>query len=196
MTPPRLTSAVSMPHVARLQKPPFVELRSRWGLSSCAYPGRCPRVMSATKRTKQTIGSVGEYRRKRKFDRTPEPEPDRAAGAGVRFVVHEHHARRLHWDLRLEHDGALVSWRSPTASPRTPSTIARRSMSRIIPSATSTFTARSPPATTVSGKSRSGTRGPMSARSGSRARSSSLSTASDCRAAMRCFALEARRGTG
>ncbi|HSJ18253.1 MAG TPA: non-homologous end-joining DNA ligase [Solirubrobacterales bacterium] len=62
-----------------------------------------------------------EYRDKRKFDRTPEPsgdgDPD---GAGARFVVHEHHARRLHWDLRLERDGVLVSWALPRGLPPDP----------------------------------------------------------------------------
>ncbi|HEX2435501.1 MAG TPA: DNA polymerase ligase N-terminal domain-containing protein, partial [Solirubrobacterales bacterium] len=61
-----------------------------------------------------------EYRDKRKFDRTPEPSGDRDAGGGGRFVVHEHHARRLHWDLRLERDGVLVSWALPRGLPPDP----------------------------------------------------------------------------
>jgi bifunctional non-homologous end joining protein LigD len=70
---------------------------------------------------KQSAGRLGEYRRKRKFDRTPEPVPDSGpAGRGARFVVHEHHARRLHWDLRLEHDGALASWAIPNGIPEDP----------------------------------------------------------------------------
>ncbi len=70
--------------------------------------------------TKQTANRLGEYRRKRSFDRTPEPQPDRTVVAGARFVVHEHHARRLHWDLRLEHDGALASWAIPNGIPEDP----------------------------------------------------------------------------
>src|ERR1700678_3461953 len=70
--------------------------------------------------TKQTRGKLGEYRRKRSFERTPEPEPDGTVEAGARFVVHEHHARRLHWDLRLEHEGALASWAVPNGIPDDP----------------------------------------------------------------------------
>src|SRR4051794_27428860 len=54
---------------------------------------------------------LDRYREKRDFAATPEPGADGAEGEGrERFVVHEHHARRLHWDLRLERDGVLVSW--------------------------------------------------------------------------------------
>ncbi len=65
------------------------------------------------------------YRRKRRFDETPEPRGDGRDGAqpaepGGRFVVHEHHARRLHWDLRLERDGVLASWAIPNGIPEDP----------------------------------------------------------------------------
>ncbi len=55
------------------------------------------------------------YRAKRDAAATPEPVGSRPVigrGAGV-FVVHEHHATRTHWDLRLEIDGVLVSWAVP-----------------------------------------------------------------------------------
>jgi bifunctional non-homologous end joining protein LigD len=62
-----------------------------------------------------------EYERKRQFDRTPEPAGKPPAGGDEhRFVIHEHHARRLHWDLRLERDGVLVSWALPRGVPPDP----------------------------------------------------------------------------
>jgi bifunctional non-homologous end joining protein LigD len=61
------------------------------------------------------------YRAKRDFGKTSEPPGGRAGGEGKgRFVVQEHHARRLHWDLRLEHDGVLVSWALPRGVPQHP----------------------------------------------------------------------------
>ena len=61
------------------------------------------------------------YQAKRSFDSTPEPSGDGGGAAGeARFVVQEHHATRLHWDLRLEHDGVLVSWALPRGVPEDP----------------------------------------------------------------------------
>src|SRR5687767_1954987 len=63
-----------------------------------------------------------EYEKKRSFEKTPEPrgakKPKRTKRN--RFVVHEHHARRLHWDLRLERDGVLASWALPKGVPQDP----------------------------------------------------------------------------
>ena len=61
-----------------------------------------------------------KYRSKRDFARTPEPEPGPVGDGGGRFVVQRHRATRLHYDLRLEIDGVLVSWavpRGPTLDP-------------------------------------------------------------------------------
>ncbi|HYH58512.1 MAG TPA: non-homologous end-joining DNA ligase [Thermoleophilaceae bacterium] len=66
--------------------------------------------------------SLREYERKRDFGRTPEPGAGKGSGDGdlPRFVVQEHHATRLHWDLRLEHEGALASWAVPNGIPEDP----------------------------------------------------------------------------
>ena len=62
------------------------------------------------------------YRGKRRADKTPEPAGKKAAkGKGRnRFVIQEHSATALHWDLRLERDGVLVSWALPRGLPLDP----------------------------------------------------------------------------
>jgi bifunctional non-homologous end joining protein LigD len=73
-------------------------------------------------------GKLTEYEKKRSFEKTPEPrggkrpKPKKVKGkrTGNRFVVHQHHARRLHWDLRLERDGVLASWALPKGVPQDP----------------------------------------------------------------------------
>ena len=65
---------------------------------------------------------LDDYERKRDFAATPEPAA-RGRGKrpeGGRFVVQEHSATRLHWDLRLEHDGVLASWAVPNGIPDDP----------------------------------------------------------------------------
>ncbi|MET9248656.1 DNA polymerase ligase N-terminal domain-containing protein [Nonomuraea sp. NPDC003709] len=64
------------------------------------------------------------YRSKRDASRTPEPIPPSPSSSedGNAFVIQEHHARSLHWDLRLERDGVLVSWAVPKGLPADPGT--------------------------------------------------------------------------
>src|SRR4029078_7309027 len=86
--------------------------RARRGLTHSAYDGL------AMARRKST-----EYERKRSFDKTPQPRgraKGKRGGKGTRFVIQEHHATRLHWDLRLERDGALASWAVPNGLPGEP----------------------------------------------------------------------------
>jgi bifunctional non-homologous end joining protein LigD len=72
---------------------------------------------------------LAEYRKKRDPARSPEPVPGPGDGGSshrtkggetATFVVHEHHASSLHWDLRLERNGVLASWALPKGLPVTP----------------------------------------------------------------------------
>lgn len=83
---------------------------------------------------KPSDGKLADYAAKRDFTATPEPrggiggdrdherDHDRAgdARAPLRFVIQEHHARAMHWDLRLERDGVLASWALPKGLPLDP----------------------------------------------------------------------------
>jgi bifunctional non-homologous end joining protein LigD len=79
-------------------------------------------VAPPTKKAGRSKKALGEYERKRDFEKTAEPAPKRRGKkkGAPRFVVQEHSARRLHWDLRLEHDGVAASWAIPNGIPETP----------------------------------------------------------------------------
>jgi bifunctional non-homologous end joining protein LigD len=69
------------------------------------------------------VAELGEYRRKRKPSETPEPfDPSSRPGSSgsAIFVVQRHDARRLHYDFRLERNGALASWAVPKGVPLEP----------------------------------------------------------------------------
>jgi bifunctional non-homologous end joining protein LigD len=68
----------------------------------------------------KTPDQLESYTRKRSFEKTPEPPPEEIGGAGNAFVVHRHHASRLHYDLRLEQNGVLKSWAVPKGLPPRP----------------------------------------------------------------------------
>src|ERR1700678_2848958 len=57
--------------------------------------------------------SLDEYKRKRRFEQTPEPPAKIGKQSRHRFVVQRHNASRLHYDFRLEMEGVLKSWAVP-----------------------------------------------------------------------------------
>lgn len=60
------------------------------------------------------MASLTEYKKKRKFDKTPEPGPKKKrTKSGRIFVIQKHRATQLHYDFRLEADGVLKSWAVP-----------------------------------------------------------------------------------
>ena len=63
------------------------------------------------------MADLGDYRRKRDPKKTPEPFGGDASPTAPIFVIQRHDARRLHYDLRLERDGALASWAVPKGLP-------------------------------------------------------------------------------
>ena len=69
-----------------------------------------------------TDDRLTKYRSMRDASKTPEPVPKKTPKTGDDnlFVIQEHHARRLHYDLRLERNGVLVSWAVPKNLPDTP----------------------------------------------------------------------------
>jgi len=67
------------------------------------------------------MASLADYKKKRRFEKTPEPPPEeKSSEFGRMFVVQKHRASHLHYDLRLESDGVLKSWavpKGPSANP-------------------------------------------------------------------------------
>src|ERR687886_126668 len=66
------------------------------------------------------VAELREYRRKRDPKKTPEPFGGKKRTKEPIFVVQRHDARRLHYDFRLERDGALASWAVPKGVPLEP----------------------------------------------------------------------------
>jgi bifunctional non-homologous end joining protein LigD len=66
------------------------------------------------------VAKLAEYRKKRDPEKTPEPFGGKKRGQEPIFVVQRHDARRLHYDFRLERNGALASWAVPKGVPLEP----------------------------------------------------------------------------
>ena len=101
-----------------------------------AAPRRASPRAPKTKRKapdRATSAKLETYRRKRDFTVTPEPAPGPVAptpAGEATFMVHKHDATRLHYDLRLEMDGALASWAIPQGPELRPGRQAARGADR------------------------------------------------------------------
>lgn len=63
--------------------------------------------------------SLAKYKKKRDLEKSGEPKAIVKKSSGKKiYVIHEHHASHLHWDLRLEMNGVLKSWALPKQPPR------------------------------------------------------------------------------
>ncbi|HWX73705.1 MAG TPA: DNA ligase D, partial [Solirubrobacteraceae bacterium] len=89
--------------------------------SAKASPARARKAAPAGADPPATGAQLERYRAKRDFAATREPAGRKRAPRGEqRFVIQEHSARRLHWDLRLEREGVLASWALPKGLPEAP----------------------------------------------------------------------------
>ena len=132
MAASRKTSAAQKP-AARGEAPQKAAARKPAARGKAAQEPAAPRKTARKPAGEATGKRLAPYEEKRDFTRTPEPpgKPGgqrtrtRSAGpggkpGGPRFVVQRHRARRLHYDLRFEIDGVLVSWavpKGPTLDP-------------------------------------------------------------------------------
>jgi DNA ligase D-like protein (predicted ligase)/DNA ligase D-like protein (predicted 3'-phosphoesterase) len=91
----------------RLRAPRFLHLRNDKSPHSCTMD----QVKSLT---------LEEYKAKRNFSKSPEPVGIDIKSSGTIYVIQEHHATHLHWDLRLEREGVLKSWAVPKKPPEKP----------------------------------------------------------------------------
>ena len=103
-----------------LDDPGLCQLRYDEVLARVARDGD---LLAALDEDAPVADRLTKYRSMRDASKTPEPVPAAkpAIGQGNTFVIQEHHARRLHYDFRLERDGVLVSWAVPKNLPETTS---------------------------------------------------------------------------
>lgn len=120
---PRTWDEIEAPDLAQLDYEAVLQ-RVRDGLdpfaavvrATAGLPGGEPAAASPDPATADP--RLAPYRAMRNPQATPEPFSG-APGNGNSFVIQEHHASRLHFDFRLEHEGVLVSWALPKGVPET-----------------------------------------------------------------------------
>jgi DNA ligase D-like protein (predicted 3'-phosphoesterase) len=82
-------------------------------------PAECTldQIIDDKRQVTDVADKLSEYASKRNFEVTTEPTGGEKKGDNLIFVIQEHHARRLHYDLRLENGGVLKSWAVPKGMP-------------------------------------------------------------------------------
>src|ERR1700747_263710 len=95
--------------------PSLTQARSSWLEARSSYCPRCTPISPPPCENlhEKSAMALEEYKRKRRFEDTPEPPPEVAKRKGNRFVVQKHEATRLHYDFRLEMEGVLKSGAGP-----------------------------------------------------------------------------------
>ena len=119
----RATPTVAAPRSwEELEAPGLTQLRFEDVLERFAEHGDLLADLDPPLPMENRPDKLSTYRSMRSASRTPEPIPVATGPRGEddTFVIQEHHARRLHYDFRLEHDGVLVSWAVPKNIPDDP----------------------------------------------------------------------------
>jgi DNA ligase D-like protein (predicted ligase)/DNA ligase D-like protein (predicted polymerase)/DNA ligase D-like protein (predicted 3'-phosphoesterase) len=120
---PRTWDEIGDPELRHLRFDEVLQRVSEDGDLLAGLDADAPTQAGGRRRGGSVADKLTTYRSMRDAAKTPEPVPKSVASTGNndRFVIQEHHARRLHYDLRLEHDGVLVSWAVPKNLPETTS---------------------------------------------------------------------------
>ena len=119
MAAPRTWRELASKSLSRLDyREVLRRVRRRGDRLASLVPGRLESMVDGPKADSaggRPPDRLADYRSKRSAEKTPEPVTAERAKTtdGRSFIIQEYHARRLHFDLRLEHDGVLVSWALP-----------------------------------------------------------------------------------